>query len=72
MALVLAALIISPLALSDNVWKEASNLGVIFDSELSFDTQVIEVVQACCEQLRKLAEMRSFFCSADEDKVNYD
>ena len=30
-------------ALSNNVRKEAPNLCVIFDSELSFDTQVIKV-----------------------------
>ena len=38
-------------ALSNNVRKEDHNLSVIFDSVLSFDTQVTEVVQSCFAQL---------------------
>ena len=44
--------------LSNNVRKEARNLGVIFDSELSFDTQVTQVVQSCFAQLRQLTKKR--------------
>ena len=56
-------------ALSNNVRKEARNLGVIFDSELSFHTQVTKVVQCCCAQLRQLMKIRSFLSSADLKKL---
>ena len=56
-------------ALSNNVRKEARNLCVIFDSELSFDTQVIKVVKSCFAQLRQLTKIRSFLSSADLEKV---
>ena len=57
--------------LSNNVQKEAWNLGVIFDSELSFDTRVTKVVQSCFAQLRLLTKIRSFLSSADLEKVNH-
>ena len=47
-------------ALSNNVCTEARNLGVIFDSQLSFDAQVTKVVQSCFAQLRQLSKVRSF------------
>ena len=56
-------------ALSNNVQKEVRNLGVIIDSELSFDTQVTKVVQSCFAQLRQLTKIRSFLSSADLEKV---
>ncbi len=56
-------------ALSNNVWKEARNFGVVFDSELSFDVQVTKVVQACFAQLRQLTKIKSFFSVADLQKV---
>ena len=57
--------------LSNNVWKEAHNLGVIFDSELSFNAQVTKVVQSCFAQLRQLKKIRSFLSSADLEKVTH-
>ncbi len=56
-------------ALSNNVRKEAHNLGVIFDSELSFDVQVTKVVQSCFAQLRQLMKIKSFLSFADFEKV---
>ncbi len=56
-------------ALSNNVWKEAHNLGVIFDSELSFDMQVTKVLQSCFALLRQLSTIRSFLSPADSEKV---
>ena len=56
-------------ALSNNVGREAHNLSVIFDSELSFDTQVTKVVQSCFAQLRQLTKLRSLLSSADLEKV---
>ena len=55
--------------LSNNVQKEAHNLGVIFDSELFFDTHVTKVVQSCFAQLRQQTKIRSFLSSADLEKV---
>lgn len=54
---------------SDNIQKEARNLGVIFESELSFDAQVTKVVQSCFVQLRQLTKIRTFLSSADLEKV---
>ncbi len=56
-------------ALSNNVWKEARNFGVVFDSELSFDVQVTKVVQTCFAQLRQLTKIKSFLSVADLQKV---
>ena len=49
--------------------KEACSLGVLFDSELSFDSQVTKVVQSCFRQLRQLTRIRSFLSSTDLEKV---
>lgn len=46
--------------LSNHIHKEARNLGVISDSELSFDTQVTKVLQSCSAHLRQLYKVRSF------------
>ncbi len=54
--------------LSNNVRKEARNLGVVFDSELSFDVQVTKMVQSCFAQLRKLTKIKSFLSLADLEK----
>ncbi len=55
--------------LSNNVRKEARNLGVVFDSELSFDVPVTKVVQSCFAQLRQLTKIKSFLSLADLEKV---
>ncbi len=55
--------------LSNNVQKEARNLGVVFDSELSFDVQVTKVVQSSFAQLRQLTKIKSFLSLADLEKV---
>ena len=52
-----------------SIQTEARNLGVIFDSELSFDSQVTKVVQSCFWQLRQLTRIRSFLSSTDLEKV---
>ncbi len=54
--------------LSNNVRKEAHNLGVVFDSELSFDVQVTKAVQSCFAQPRKLTKIKSFLSLADFEK----
>ena len=56
-------------ALSNSVHKEARNLGVIFDSELSFDTQVTKVLQSCFAQLRQLTKIKPFLSHTDLEKV---
>lgn len=48
-------------ALSLHIQEEARNLGVIFDSELSFDSQVTKVIQSFFAQLRQLSRIKSFF-----------
>ncbi len=56
-------------ALSINVKKEAHNLGVIFDSEMSFDARGTKVVQSCFDQLRHLTKIRSLLSFAGLEKV---
>ena len=56
---------------SHGIQKEAHNLGVIFDSELSFDSQVTKVVQSCFGQLRQLTRIFSFLSSTDLEKLVY-
>ncbi len=51
--------------LSNNIKKEARNLGVLFHSTLSFDAQVTKMVQCCFVQLRHLTMIRSCISSAD-------
>ena len=55
--------------LSDNVKTSARNLGVMFDSELSFKTQVTKVVQSCFYQLRNISKIKSFLSFTDLEKV---
>ena len=43
----------------------AKNLGVILDSELSFEKQIIKVVRACFATWKKLNQVKGFF-STDE------
>ena len=45
----------------------AKNLGVILDSELSFEQQISKVVKACFATLKKLNQVKGFF-STDELK----
>ena len=55
--------------LSANVTHSARNLGVIFDSDLSFGPQITRVVQTCYFQLRNIARIKSFLSTADLEKV---
>lgn len=55
-------------ALSNNVQKEAHNMGVSFNSELSFDALVTKEVHSCFAQLRHLTKIRLFLYSADLEK----
>ena len=47
----------------------ARNLGVIFDSNLSFNKQVSTVVQSCYFQLRNISKIKSFLSPPDLEKV---
>ncbi|KAF7666430.1 hypothetical protein LDENG_00106200, partial [Lucifuga dentata] len=51
------------------VKKEAHNLGVIFDTNLSFDAQVTKMMQTCFFQLRQITKMKSFLSFTDVQKV---
>ena len=55
--------------LSNNVKTSARNLGVWFDSNLSFDGQVTRVVQACFIQLRNISKIKSFLTFTDLQTV---
>lgn len=65
----LVMLTISPPVFSNSVLKEAHNLDVIFDSELSFDAQMTKVLQSCFAQLRQLTKIRSSLSSGDLENV---
>lgn len=67
-ALVQTNVIITCRVSSNNVHKEAQNLG-IFDSQRSYNSQVSEVVQSCFAQLRQLTNIRSFLCSTALEKA---
>ena len=56
-------------SLSDNVKTSARNLGVMFDSELSFKAQITKVVQSCFYQLRNISKIKSFLSFTDLEKV---
>ena len=55
--------------LSQNVKSVARNLGVMFDSSLSFNHQVTKVIQSCFFQLRNIAKIKSFLSYSDLEKV---
>ena len=55
--------------LSNNIKGAARNLGVMFDSSLSFNQQVTKVVQSCFFQLRNIAKIKSFISFSDLEKV---
>ncbi len=55
--------------LSFNIKESARNLGVTFDSNLSFNNQVARVIQSCFLQLRTISKMKSFLTAADLEKV---
>ncbi len=55
--------------LASNIHKEARNLGVTFDSDLSFDAQVTKVLQSCFSQLRQLTKLKSILSRSDLEKV---
>lgn len=54
-------------ALSISFQKEACHLGVIFESELTFDTQVTKVMRFCFAQLSNIQDPSP----ADTEKVNH-
>ncbi|KAF7653084.1 hypothetical protein LDENG_00087530 [Lucifuga dentata] len=56
-------------SLSLYVKPEVRNLGVIFDSSLTFNTQVTKVIQTCFLQLRQISKVRSFLSFSDLEKV---
>ena len=55
--------------LSANVKTSARNLGVIFDSNLSFNKHVTTVVQSCFFQLRNIAKIKPFLSTANLETV---
>ena len=55
--------------LSANVKTSARNLGVIFDSNLSFNKHVTTVVQSCFFQLRNISKIKSFLSTANLEIV---
>ena len=55
--------------LYSNVTHTARNLGVIFDSDLSFSPQITRVVQTCHYQLRNIAKIKPFLSKIDLEKV---
>ena len=55
--------------LSANVTPAARNLGVFFDSNLSFNKHVSTVVQSCYLQLRNIAKIKSFLSPPDLEIV---
>ena len=46
---------------------EVKNLGVIFDSDNSFDNHFAKICQACCYHLRDLRQIRKFL--SDETAI---
>ena len=52
-----------------NVTQSARNLGVFFDPDISFNTQVTKVVQSCYFQIRNIAKIKSFLSHADLETV---
>ena len=55
--------------LSANVKTSARNLGVIFDSNLSFNKHVTTAVQSCFFQLRNISKIKSFLSTANLEIV---
>ncbi len=53
-----------------NVQSQIRNLGVIFDSALTFDHQIKCVVKSCFFQLRTIAKMKSFLSVPDFEIVS--
>ncbi len=52
-----------------NVQSQIRNLGVIFDSALTFDHQIKCLVKSCFFQLRTIAKIKSFLSGPDLDIV---
>ncbi len=51
--------------LSGNLHSHVRNLGVTFDSALTFDKQINAVVRSCFYQLKNIAKMKSFLTLRD-------
>lgn len=43
--------------------REAQNLGLIMDSELRFDSHIVEVACNCFYRLKILYKMRNYLCT---------
>ena len=56
-------------SLSYTVKPTARNLGVTFDSDLTFEKQISTVVRACFYHLRCISRLRSFLSRPDLEKV---
>lgn len=54
-----------------NHGKRPQNEIVIFESELSFDTQMTKELQSCFTQLRQLSKVKLFLYPVDLDKVTH-
>ncbi len=55
--------------LSGNLHSHVKNLGVTFDSALTFDKQVNAVVRSCFYQLKNIAKIKSFLTLRDMASV---
>ncbi len=55
--------------LSGNLHSHVRNLGVTFDSALTFDKQINAVVRSCFYQLKNIAKMKSFLTLRDMESV---
>uniref|UniRef100_A0A3P8U7G5 Reverse transcriptase domain-containing protein n=1 Tax=Amphiprion percula TaxID=161767 RepID=A0A3P8U7G5_AMPPE len=61
--------ILSGSSLSFPVSNTVKNLGVIFDSELRFDRQIVSIVKASFFQLRLLTKVKPFLSKCDLEKA---
>ncbi len=55
--------------LSGNLHSHVRNLGVTFDSALTFEKQINAVVRSCFYQLKNIAKMKSFLTLRDMESV---
>ncbi len=54
---------------SSCVKSHATNLGIVFDSELRFDRQINTVVKNSFFQLRRIAKLKTVLSKTDLEKV---
>ena len=55
--------------LASNITPTARSLGVMFDPQISFNSQITTVVQSCYYQIRNIAKIKSFISTADLETV---